>query len=138
MIKKLKIKLFSILPKSIRKSFYKFSGRVDSVGREIYEGSIIRVIQNGFMQSGNYYGNLPNMKNLLLNKIDDNSVHCVQYMENVFDHGIHYKKIFGSDVFRDFEELAFYKTIIVLGHVEDYRKYAHLITGNFGSCIKFI
>lgn len=35
MIKKLKAKLFSILPKSIRKSFYKFSGRVDSVGREI-------------------------------------------------------------------------------------------------------
>lgn len=70
MIKKLKAKLFSILPKSIRKSFYKFSGRVDSVGREIYEGSIIRVIQNGFMQSDSYYGNLPNMENLLLNKID--------------------------------------------------------------------
>lgn len=134
MIKKLKAKLFGILPKSIRKNFYKFSGRVDSVGREIYEGSIIRVCQ----YYNNYYGTLPNMENLLLNKMDDNSVHCVQCMENVFDHGIHYEKMFGSDVFCDFEELAFYKTIIVLGHVEDYRKYAHLITGNFNSCIKYI
>lgn len=134
MIEKLKIKLFSILPKSIRKSFYKFSGKRDINGEKIYEGSIIRIVNyNSYV-----FGRLPILYEMVDENKYNNGVHCVEY----------YKGNFGSDIYSDFEDLSYYETIIVLGHVEEYRKFYNSkigkfkigkdSTGNFGSCIKFI
>lgn len=110
--------LIKYLPKFLRLRFYKKSCFKDINGRQIREGSIIKAKWCG----DSYYGGLPGEKN--------NTIHCVEYYEGQF----------GSDIHSDFELISMYKDIIVLGHVEDYRKEyekrSTILHGNFGACIK--
>lgn len=110
-------KLIRFLPLFLRKKLYKDSGIRDMNGKPILEGSIIMV---KYLYS--YFGGLP---------FNGVSVHCVEFHDGQF----------GSDVHSDFEPLNNYDIVIVLGHVEEYRKDWHsgewyIIEGNFGSCIK--
>lgn len=106
------------LPKFLRKKFYKKLGKKDINGIEILEGSIIKAK----WLSDDYYGGLPGEK--------DNTIHCVEY----------YEGLFGSNIHGDFDPLNQYDDIVVLGHVEDYRKEYEredpILHGNFGACIK--
>lgn len=130
----MKNKLFGLLPFFIRKMFYKYSGKRDISGEKIYEGSIIRIVNyNSYV-----FGRLPILDEMGDEDKYNNSIHCVEYYEGNF----------GSDIYSDFEDLSYYETIIVLGHVEEYRnfydsktgnfKIGKDSTGNFGSCIKYI
>lgn len=109
--------LIKYLPKFLRIKFYKRSGIRDINGREIIEGSIIKAKWCG----DSYYGGLPGEKG--------NTIHCIECFEGQF----------GSDIHSDFEPINMYNDIIVLGHVEDYRKEYEkkdsILHGNFGACI---
>lgn len=77
----------------IQKAGYLFSGKFDDNGKPIYQGSIINA--DGYNSD-----------------LNEHYFHCVEYKDGKFT----------SDVYGDVDSLDIYESIVVVGHVLDFKE----------------